>query len=177
MKRTTIQLLLSALILTHSACSKKDNLDKIKIEETDLTLCPENSECEYLFTENADIEGTMPTFKSGAYRLFWAGITQPGMDSRLYLKAPMQGNSFQLDKSAIAAGRVVLYRSCLACSMFPLKPVDGYVKGINLTPEKPADQTKWLLEAKIILGDASGETSYRDTLYVKQYFYPNFVYN
>lgn len=78
----------------------------------------------------------------------------------------MQGSSFQLDKSAIAAGRVVLYRSCPACSMFPLKPVDGYVKGINLTPEKPADQTKWLLEAKIILGDASGETSYRDTLYV-----------
>lgn len=179
MKRISVQLLmLSTLILTQYACSKDDELDKIKIEEKNLTSCPDKSQCQFLFTENADIEGTMPTFKSGDYRLFWAGITQPGMESRLYLKAPMKGNSFQFDKSAIEAGKVVLYRSCPACFMFPLRPIaDGYVKGVNLTPNKPADQTKWLLEAKIILEDGSGETSYRDTLYIKQYFYPNFVYN
>jgi hypothetical protein len=179
MKRTTIKLLLlSTLVLTQSACSKKDNLDKIKIDETGLTSCPENAHCEYLFTESADIEGTMPTFKSGGYRLFWANVDYKGVNSKLYLKAPMQGNKFQLDKSAIVAGNALLFRNCPTCLMTPVMPVtDGYVKGVSLTPEKQADQTKWLLEAKIILKDEIGGTTYRDTVYVKQYFYPNFVYN
>jgi hypothetical protein len=54
--------------------------------------------------------------------------------------------------------------------------VDGYVKGLNLFREKSADQTKWVIEAKIIL-QAESEPSVKDTLYVKQYFYPNFIYN
>lgn len=179
MKRTTIKLLLlSALILTQSACSKKEDLDKIKIDETNLTACPENTNCEYLFTESADIEGTMPTFKSGGYRLFWANVNYKSVNSKLYLKAPMKGSTFQLDKSAIVAGSVTLFRNCPTCLMTPTVSIaDGYVKGVNLNPEKPADQTKWLLEAKIILEDTIGGTVYRDTLYIKQYFYPNFVYN
>lgn len=179
MKRIATQLiLLAGVISMQIACTKKSDLERLGIDDANLTTCPANSDCEYLFTENADIEGAVPTFKSGNYRMFWAGITEPGMDSRLYIKAPMTGNSFYLDKSSIAGGSVVLYRSCAACLMFPLRPIaDGYVKGINLTPGRPADQTKWLVEARVILEDSSGGSTFKDTLYVKQYFYPNFVYN
>jgi len=179
MKRIATQLiLLAGVILMQTACTKKNDLEKVGINDANLTTCPANSDCDYLFTENADVEGTVPTFKSGNYRMFWAEISEPGVDSKLYIKAPMTGNSFLLDKSSIVSGSVVWYQSCAACLMFPLRPIsDGYVKGVNLTPGRPADQAKWLVEAKVILEDASGGSTFRDTLYVKQHFYPNFVYN
>lgn len=179
MKRTIIKLLLmSGIILMQLACTKKDDMERLGIDDTMLTTCPANSDCEYLYIESSDVEGSVPTFKSGNYRIFWAGLTEQGLDSKLYIKAPMTGTSFYLDKSSITAGQVLLYRNCAACLMAPLTPIkDGYVKGINLDPGKPADQARWLVEARIILEDTNGGSPFKDTLYIKQHYYPNFVYN
>ena len=177
MKKTTIWLF--AIILISSACSKqkdKETEPKIEIDEKNLTACPENASCQYLFTENTDLGEQPGTLRSGAYRLFWSEIQTPGMSAKLYIKGPMQGKDFSLGKADILEGRVKLVRSCPACSMIPFKELDGYVKGVNLTPEKPADQAKWLLEIKVIMG-FDEEAVVKDTVYVKQYFYPNFVYN
>jgi hypothetical protein len=88
----------------------------------------------------------------------------------------MQGSSFELTKADLSTDRVLFSQSCPACNLIPFKPVDGYVKGINTTPEKPADQARWLLEGKVIL-QATAAPSIRDTVFVKQYFSPNFVFN
>lgn len=177
MKKTAIWLF--AVILISFSCSKhkdKEAEPKMEIDEKNLTACPENASYQYLFTENTDLGERPGTLKSGAYRLFWSEIQTPGMSAKLYIKAPMQGKDFSLDKTAILAGQVKLIQSCPACAMIPFKELDGYVKGINLTPEKPADQAKWLLEIKVVVG-FDEEVISKDTIYIKQYFYPNFVYN
>jgi|GEM_PF-619775 len=180
MKKTTLQLLmLLAIILISPSCKKKAEQEpKIEIDEKNLTVCPDKANCQYLFTENADVNEGPSLLKSGAYRLFWSDVRTTGMRATLYIKAPMQGKDFLLDKMAILAGRVKLVRNCPACLMFeiPYKMVDGYVKGVNLTPERSADQAKWLLEIKVIL-QSEHDSSVKETIVVKQYFYPNFVYN
>ncbi|HMI05692.1 MAG TPA: hypothetical protein VK541_24605 [Pedobacter sp.] len=176
MKRTTIKLLLlSTLILTQSACSKKDNLDKIKIEEKNLTPCQPNKTCQYLFTENADIDGHYK-MNTGSYRLFWASQKSEGIESVFYIRTPMKGDNFELGKTEILRGDVKYLNICPACNTIPLKAVDGYVKGVNLTPGKQADQTKWLLEMQIVL-QAEGANGTTETVSLKQIYYPNFVYN
>lgn len=180
MKKTTIQLLvLFTMILVNLSCSKdkdKEKEPKIEIDEKNLTACPDHASCQFLFTENRDLNESPATLKAGTYRLFWSDIQTPGMSAQLYIKAPMHGKSFSLDKADILAGRVKLIQICSSCSTVPLKELDGSIKGINLTPDKPADQTKWLLEIKLILG-VDAESYVKDTVYIKQYFYPNFVFN
>nr|WP_121269144.1 hypothetical protein [Pedobacter schmidteae] len=177
MKRTVIQLsLLIAITLFTISCKKRNQEPKVQIDETNLTVCPDKGTCQYLFTEHADLNDrpeVSALFKTGNYRVFWSNVEYPGVTARIYIKAPMQGTSFSLNKADVLAGRVVLFTSCPTCLTAVFKPVDGYVKGINLTPEKRADQAKWLLEIKIVSrieGSANVET-----LLVKQYFYPNFV--
>lgn len=177
MKRTLIQLsMLFTIVLISFSCKKKTEQEpRIEIDETNLTVCLEKGTCQYLFTEYADVSEQPAIFKSGDYRIFWSEVQSPGITARIYVKAPMHSNTFSLGKADILDGRVKLFTSCPACLTAPFKPVDGYVKGINLTPDRPADQTKWLLEIKIV-SRVEGSANL-ETLVVKQYFYPNFVYN
>jgi len=176
-KKSTLVPGLLALVLISFSCSKRNDVksDPV-IDEKNLTACPSNASCEFLFTEQADVNPVPGTLMTGAYRLFWSRVVNQGVSSVLYIKAPMQGNSFVLNKSDITGGKIEISRSCPACLFAASKLVDGYVKGINLSPDKPADQTRWILEAQIISESVYG-TPIRDTVSVKQYFYPNFVYN
>ena len=179
MRKITIQLLMvMTTILICTSCSKdKGKITKDEIDEKNLTPCPENADCQYLFTEDADLSEDGSKLITGPYRLFWADIQTPGYRTTLYIKAPMEGKSFSINKKAMLGGKVKLIRSCAACLMTPFRLIeDGYIKGVNLTPDKQADQTKWLLEAEVIL-EATGQPAKRDTLHVKQYFDPNFVFN
>jgi len=178
MRKITIQLLMVMMtILTSTSCSKNnEKIDKEELDEKNLTPCPENLSCQYLFTENADANEAGSLLVAGPYRLFWAEFRNGGFRRVIYVKAPMKGNNFTLNKQAILDGKVQVIHGCPNCLMVAYMPVDGYVKGVNLTPDKRADQTKWLLEAKIVLQAVSGPAQ-RDTITVKQYFYPNFVFN
>lgn len=177
-KQTALLLSLLALISINLSCSKQSNRDEvIRIDENNLTPCPAKANCQYLFTEQADVNPGPGTFVTGNYRLFWSSVLNQGVSYIMYIKAPMIGNSFRLKRSDIIDGKIEISRSCPACLFAASKLVDGYVKGINLTPGKPADQTKWILEAQIISESVYGTPAVRDTVLVKQYFYPNFVYN
>ncbi|WP_413667984.1 hypothetical protein ACEN9X_26430 [Mucilaginibacter sp. Mucisp86] len=169
-----LPLLLLSSAAFFSSCSKqKSEKDELKIDDKNLTTCTAGANCSFMFTEQADFEG-YTTLKPGTYRVFWSIQQGSGITSTLYIKAPMPGKSFSLTKADILAGKIQVNSSCPACYMIPFKPVDGYVKGINTTPGKPADQTKWLVEAKIFL-QADENPQLKDTVFIKQYFYPNFV--
>lgn len=178
MKRKPYSLLIGLLtgMTLFLSCTKKSDVQKeLKIDDKNLTPCRSGAGCEYLFTEQADLNPDY-SFKTGTYRLFWFKEQSPGLTTSVYIKAPMKGNSFELTKAELSTDRVQFSQSCPACYLLLLKPVDGYVKGINTTPEKPADQTRWLLEGKVIL-QATAAPSVRDTIFFKQYFSPNFVFN
>lgn len=163
------------ILLTTVSCKKNND---IKISDDNLTACEENATCSYLFTENADLNENY-SLKEGSYRLFFADYNSlVGMQRTLIIKAPMRGSNFQMNEKAIKDGAVIYKFVCPTCNTINYKPIGGSVKGINTTPDKPADQTKWLIEASIVLGgdqNESGDQKLKDTVYIKQFFYPNFA--
>jgi hypothetical protein len=178
MKRKSYQLLFGLLtgLALFLSCSKKGIVkNEVKIDAKNLTDCRSGANCEYLFTEQADLN-TNNSFMTGPYRLFWFREQWTILTTTIYIKAPMQGNSFELGKEDILSGRVLFQQSCPSCNMILLKPVDGYVKGINTTPENRADQARWLLEGKVILQGPTNAPA-KDTVFIKQYFSPNFIFN
>ena len=178
MKKATQIFLLAGIISLGLACTKRDDVQKeeVIIDQTNLTTCPAGGNCQYLFSDNTDIALPVRAQKSGSFRLFWSEIQDSYINSALYIKAPMGVKSFSMGREDVLSGRIALSRSCPACYMLAVKPIDGYAKGINLTPDQPGDQTRWLIEARIIV-EAQVEPFTKDTIDVKQIFYPNFVYN
>lgn len=158
-------LCLSSALLT--SCSKKGEDPKPA-----LTNC---TGCKFVFTENADLSSDL-LFTSGNYRVFWADINKNYYTEKVIIKAPMQGKSFKLNKSDIAAGKISVLDVCDFCSMIGMIPVDGTVKGENVTPNERADHAQWLIEAKIIRHAFNGG-AYKDTVNIRQYFTANFVLN
>jgi hypothetical protein len=168
-------LVVLAVILSTSSCTKQNNID-VMPDDSNLTACPVNAQCQSLFTENADMKEQNMVPLAGQYRLFWDVYEREGFATRIFVKAPMARNSFNLEAKDILVGRVLVIQSCISCSMVAFKPIAGYVKGINFEPAKRADQSRWLLEAQIIR-QAVNYPNLKDTLYFKRYFYPNFIYN
>ncbi|MEJ2883071.1 hypothetical protein [Pedobacter sp. GR22-6] len=165
------------LMIGGVSCRKDRPVQEQPIDESNLTDCPANATCQYLFTENVDLNpNSFSAPQQGRYRLFWAEAKQAESTMSVYVKAAMEGTKFELTKADVLAERVLLYRSCPTCMMIPFKVVDGYAKGVNMTPEKPADQTKWLLEIKLVIR-YEGTSMADETVFIKQYFHPNFVYN
>jgi len=173
MKTSHILIILLTTTLASLSC-KKDN--QAVMQEQSMTSCPSGSDCRYLFSEYADLNTNFIGFTKGTYRLFWSTVDDKLTSTRIYIKAPMEGNRFVLDKADILAERVKLIEVCAFCNSLNMKPVDGYVKGTNVSPEKRADQTKWQLEIKLYL-ESEDDALTKDTLTINQHFYPNFVYN
>lgn len=150
--------LLTILIL-FAACKKGSE------PQPELTSC---TDCKFLFTENVDLASDY-LFISGSYRLFWAELKKGPITKKVYIKAPMAGNSFTLTKADIIAGKVQVLDICPSCSMIGMKPVDGIVKGTRATPEATG-KPRWLIDAKIIREPIDSKINYKDTVIVKQYF-------
>ena len=166
-------LIVPAVMLSITSCTKQTIIIP---DDNNLTACPVGGTCQSLFTQNADINGqTMASFP-GQYRLFWDDYQIGSHSTKIFIKAPMAGTSFHLKAEDILAGRVLVIQGCTTCLTVAYKPVAGYVKGVNRDPGKPADQSRWLLEAQIIR-QAMNHPELKDTLYFKRYFTPNFVYN
>ena len=166
-------LIVPAVMLSITSCTKQTIVIP---DDNNLTACPVGGTCQSLFTQNADInEQTMALF-TGQYRLFWDDYQIGSHSTKIFIKAPMAGTSFHLKAEDILAGRVLVVQGCTTCLTVAYKPVAGYVKGVNRDPGKPADQSRWLLEAQIIR-QAMNHPELKDTLYFKRYFTPNFVYN
>ena len=166
-------LIVPAVMLSITSCTKQNNIIP---DDNNLTACPVGGKCQSLFTENADLNEQNLAFLTGKYRLFWDEYQIQSHSTKIFVKAPMAGNSFHLKAEDILAGRVLVIQGCTTCLTVAYRPVAGYVKGINREPGKPADQSRWLLEAQIIR-QAMNHPELKDTLYFKRYFTPNFVYN
>ncbi|MCJ8209149.1 hypothetical protein MUY27_05480 [Mucilaginibacter sp. RS28] len=168
------------MFIALSSCKKDSTVDpdKLNITADNLTSCPLGSTCSYLFTESADlVDNDRSELKTGKYRLFWFKNEADGYTSTVFIKAPMKGTGFELKKADLLEGKVVVVRSCLACLFGPQAIVDGYVKGVNSTPGKPADQAKWLLEGQVVLQLQGGSNNQKYTINFKQVFSANFVSN
>lgn len=164
---------LLALMLYVSSCSKDNGTQKdIQINEKNLTSCAPNSECRNFIYENRDFSTSSTNLQTGAYRVFQRDVTTSVINSNLYIKVPMNANSFSLDKKDILNGRLKYNTWCFACLMAPSKVIGGYAKGVS----KNADQTKWIVEVQIIR-EIEASPAFRDTLYVKQYFDKNLIVN
>ena len=88
--------------------------------------------------------------------------------TKLYAPSLLNQTRFLITDKQIRDGAVTYVNACPTCFLAPLKPVGGYVKGSK------ADGNRWLIDAVVVLQDASAK--YSDTLYLKQYFTPNFKY-
>lgn len=170
MKKLNLFLLGLALFFSLSCSKDKEIVD---IDERNLTSCEAQNTCKYSFAESADLELSPLAVKKGDYRLFSMMSSTAASQTKLYIMAPMDAQQFMLNDEVIREGRVKYFFSCPSCDYVALKPAGGYVKGKNLTPEKPANQSKWLIEAKIELV-AIADPAIKQTLYIKQYFTPDF---
>lgn len=159
------------LLISLLSCSK----NRIEVAPNNLSACGTNSQCSYFFSEQSDVD-SLERVKSGAYRLFSYkedyNLGPCQLVTNLWIKAPLNKNAFLLDTKDIAAGLVNYSQLCICCTLVGLEPIGGYVKGINTSPENNADQTKWLIEAKIVLAPIHSNQP-MGTLYVKQYFSPH----
>jgi hypothetical protein len=168
--KTRLLILIVGIALSLS-CSKQKT--EVAIDEKNLTSCEDNASCKYLFAEKSDLDIQSPSLKAGNYRLFIVENTKGPSTTKLFIKAPMTGNQFSLSDKDVLDGRVLYTQLCPSCDYVDVKAVGGYVKGKNLTPEKPANQSKWLIEANVMM-EAVGDATVKHTLHVKQYFTPNF---
>lgn len=178
MKNIIYPILALLAFVGFNACNKTES---INISETELTTCDGAAKCENIFTLSSDVDSNFRYVSNGNYKVF-AATKSYGINNQtnLYILAPKNGNSFMISGNDIKNGRVKIQFNCPACSQIGYKPVGGEIKGKNLLPDKALDQSKWLIEAKVYLAaDAQikGDLKFRDTLYIKQYFYPNFVFN
>lgn len=164
---------LLALMLSVSSCSKDNGTQKdIQIDENNLTSCAPNSECQSFIYEKRDFSTTSPDLQTGVYRVFQKNVTTSVINSNLYIKVPMNANSFSLGKKDILNGQLKYNTWCLACLMAPSKVIGGFAKGIS----KKADQTKWIVEIQIIR-EIEANPAFRDTMYIKQYFDKSLIVN
>lgn len=160
-------LLLTGVTLFTSCDDKKTN------PEPELTNC---AGCQFLFTENADLEIPGFNLKAGEHRVFWSEVKKGPVTQKTYIIAPMGNNAFSLGKEDIQNGKVFVSDNCPNCNMIAMMPADGKITGINTTPGVPADKAKWLIEADIIRVTLAF-SNFRDTVHIKQYFTANFVNN
>ena len=167
MKSTLKSLLAITLLFTALSCSKDDGYVDT-LTEADLTQCPENSNCQYLYANNADFSGNYGELSNGSYRVFYNEIRTSYRSTLVSLKAPMKGETFFIDNSAIQKGVVKFDYSCPACNYAApnYKVTGGYSKGKKLNT---SGNERWLVETKLFFADG---TDFKDTVYVKQYYYP-----
>ena len=100
------RVIITSLVLSIScllSCSK----NAIEVIMDNLSACSANSECSYLFTEQADID-SVSRLRSGNYRLFWNTIDNNlgscKLTSILWIKAAMNQNKFSLGAGDIENG-------------------------------------------------------------------------
>ncbi|MEJ7560120.1 MAG: hypothetical protein WKF66_17555 [Pedobacter sp.] len=167
--KAALRIIFAMLLLsTGLSCSKDDGYVE-NFNEEGLTPCPVNSNCQYLYTDNANFPDDDGIVGKGEFRIFSNRLDGPdGM--LVYIKAPMKGNTFYIDNSDIQKDFVKIIHMCALCYGAPLsfKVTGGFSKGKKLIDL--SGKEKWLLDTKLFY--TIENTGSKDTLQVKQYYYP-----
>lgn len=164
------------LVLLTGSCKKFGNpesevvIDYPGKERT----CPENTDCKFSYTENADLTGDFPLPKLGQYRLFAKESKNSYSTETIYIKAPMEGDSFNYTKADILEGNVKLAFSCASCDFVIRKPVDGWVKGQKANPDKYGKDA-WLIEAIITVQAEGNPAAAKENIQFSQIFNKSLV--
>ncbi|WP_157274928.1 hypothetical protein [Pedobacter sp. Leaf194] len=87
-----------------------------------------------------------------------------------FIKAPMQGVAFKLDKADLIDGMGIWQAQFSSCRIFNLRPSSGTVRGARVITDDHSTVERWVVEVKIVLSDGGGIEKKLD---VKQIFYPD----
>lgn len=171
MKRNYISILTLLTILSFNACIKTE------VQKPEIITCilEDGFKGEYYNSSSLDNNHQI---NKGNNRVFIANKTEANWESRFYFITPNDDNSFNLNSNDIKNGLVKYLFICPNCNYVLQTPIDGYVKGQKITPQNAEAEANWLIEAQIILTadlSQSNNPKYRDTVCIKQVFYPNKV--
>jgi hypothetical protein len=169
MKTNYISILSLLAILSFNACNKPD------VEEPEVITCILEDGFKGEYFNSSSLESNYQ-INEGNDKVFVASKTETSWEKRFYFITPNNSKSFTLNGNDIKNGLVKYLFICPVCNFINQYPIDGFVKGENITPEKPINETTWMVEAKIILTtDLSqpNNSKFRDTVCIKQAFYPN----
>jgi hypothetical protein len=160
---------LSMLFLFLIACTKDDgNIENPN--EQGLTSCPINSNCQYYYTNNADIAKNTIMLSKGEYRVFTTELRTEIGSNVLYIKAPIKGNTFVYSDDDIKNGKAIIFDTCPSCFSVPATIVGGSSRGKRISAANATTSEKWLVETTLKLSRGGVDDS--NQLYIKQYYYP-----
>jgi hypothetical protein len=154
------------IVFSLVSCKKSD-----KAPQSTFSDCPPKTTCSYKFSDGLDIDDNAVV--KGDFKVFQAffGYREP-YSSVLYdittsfsFKIPSSSKQFYISSSDIEAGAVKYFFNCANCDYVGMKPIGGYIKGLKL-------DNMWLVDASIVMAAESSQLNYRETVRIKQYFYP-----
>lgn len=160
--KTIHYLAIFAFLITVSSCTK----NKVDNTSTELTTCPENTDCSYQYANPIDFDSQLQAKPGNVRSFYYSNVNHKicEMQTKLYFKTGLENTDFSITKSDIVKGAAAFKMICACCSMIDMSPIDGYIKGSK------KDSDKWLIDAHIVLGTSNGTPI--DTLDIRQYFTP-----
>ncbi|RNL54149.1 hypothetical protein [Pedobacter jejuensis] len=165
-----LNLSLLMIVMFSISCKKNSNDEKIEIDTNNLTTCPKDFNCTYLYHDAADFgEPFFLNLKKGSYKVFkYSALLGYGNYAKyVYMRIPMNVTQFSLTNKQVLAGEVKFANPCTSCNTIGVKIVGGSFKGIKTSTSFGVP--KWLLDGQLYLGSIT-PSAYRDTIRIKQYF-------
>lgn len=161
------KIILAMMLLVIGLSCTKDDGNIENPDEQGLTPCLEGSYCNYSYADNSKLSDASGQVGKGDFRVFSSVIQSCRL---VYIEAPMKGNDFYIDNTAIQKDVAKVKNNTATCFTPDLKfkVIGGFSKGKKL--KDLSGNEKWLLETKLFF--TVEDTNHRDTLYIKQYYYP-----
>lgn len=160
------------IALISLGCKKDRNDEKIEITTDNLTTCPKDFNCTYLYNDNADFgDSFFLDLKKGNYRVFkYSALLGNGFYAKyINIRVPINVTQFKLTSAQILEGNLHFANPCPTCNTIGFNVTGGSFKGVKIAGSSP----KWLLDGEVYLGATGSVSSVRDTIRIKQYFTPD----
>jgi len=110
-------MLLIIMTGTNISCRKdRGFMPEDALNERNLTLCPERSNCKYVFDEYPFTEAKDGIVKQGFYRMYWASVERQGQSLFLVIEPRTEGDAFFLSNEQIVKGFVKVIFGCPTCN-------------------------------------------------------------
>lgn len=168
MKHISKLMLSLLLIINVLSCTKDDGYIE-DANEKGLTSCPDNSSCQYLYIEDADVTEGRGISSKGDFRVFFNEVTTNFNTKTVFIKAPMRGNTFFLNDDDIKNGKAMYADNCPVCYSIPVKIIGGSCKGRKINSRTADGTERWLIDATFKLSQTGLDNV--NTIHIKQYYY------